>query len=246
MPNARQGTRPSPDTQKENCLVLDFAGNTRRLGPINDPVIPRRKGKKQGDAPVKVCPSCATWNHASVRHCAYCGAEFPVQVKLKQNASTQELIKGDMPIVNVFKVDHITYSKHIKEGRPPMVKVAYYCGYKMFQEFVCVEHQNFAGRKAREFWRARSDRPMPATTADALEQCESLLVPTHLRVWTNKKYPEILAACFDGTAFGQEPAPDVVAAPTVDKEVSNKVEYDWDKEKDSPASVDFYDDDIPF
>ena len=29
-----------------------------------------------------------------------------------------------------------------------------------------------------------------------------LKVPTHLRVWTNKKYPEILATCFDGTAFG--------------------------------------------
>ena len=25
---------------KLDCLVLDYAGNTRRLGPINDPVIP--------------------------------------------------------------------------------------------------------------------------------------------------------------------------------------------------------------
>src|SRR5699024_7836443 len=38
-----RGTRPSPG--KENCLVLDFAGNVARLGPIDDPVLPRKKGK---------------------------------------------------------------------------------------------------------------------------------------------------------------------------------------------------------
>lgn len=36
------------NSPKRNCLVLDFAGNTRRLGPINDPVIPKRKGKGGG------------------------------------------------------------------------------------------------------------------------------------------------------------------------------------------------------
>jgi hypothetical protein len=37
---------------------------------------------------------------------------------------------------------------------------------------------------------------------------------THLRVWINKQYPEILGHCFDGTAFGQQQEP--TAAPTVD------------------------------
>ncbi len=32
-----RGTRPCDG--KENCLVLDFAANTKRLGPINDPVL---------------------------------------------------------------------------------------------------------------------------------------------------------------------------------------------------------------
>lgn len=244
-----RGTRPSPETGKENCLVLDFAGNTRRLGPINDPVIPRRKGKKQGDAPVKLCGSCATWNHASVRHCDHCGTEFPVQVKLKQEASTQELIKGDMPVVEVFKIDHMTYIEHTKSDRPPMMKVTYYCGFKMFQEFVCVEHENFAGRKAREWWKARSATPVPGRTADALEQAEALKTPTHIRVWTNKKYPEILAFCYDGTAFGAEEAPEVLEAPTVEAtavKVTNwkQPEEQWRKEATDHESYD--DDDIPF
>src|SRR4029079_8138707 len=38
---------------KFDCLVLDYAGNTRRLGPINDPVIPAPpKSKGTRDAPV--------------------------------------------------------------------------------------------------------------------------------------------------------------------------------------------------
>ena len=244
-----RGTRPSPETGKENCLVLDFAGNTRRLGPINDPVIPRRKGKKQGEAPVKVCSSCATWNHASVRHCIDCGTEFPLQVKLKQSASTQQLIKGDMPIVEVFKIDHMTYLEHVKADRPPMMKVTYYCGYKMFQEFVCLQHDNFAGRKAREWWRSRSDSPVPATTAEALQEAEQLKTPTHMRVWTNKKYPEILAFCYDGTAFGEEEAPEHLQAPTVESIVPLRSENPWAEREAERVmeAVNFdEDDDIPF
>lgn len=209
-----RGTRPSPQTGKENCLVLDFAGNTRRLGPINDPVIPRRKGKKQGEAPVKLCGQCGVYNHASVRHCVACNNEFHMQVKLQASAATIELVKGDAPVVEVFKVDHITYSEHRKIDRPPIMKVSYYCGLKMFNEFVCVEHTNYAGRKAREWWQQRTAEPMPATTEEALQGAERLAPATHLRIWVNKKYPEILAHCYDGTAFG-ESAPGGVA-PKVD------------------------------
>ena len=205
------------NSQKQNCLVLDFAGNTRRLGPINDPVVPRRKGQKGGEAPVKLCECCGTYNHASVTHCFSCGAEFRFTVKIKQQAATEELIKEDSPIVEVFKVDHITYTKHKKLGKGPMMKVSYYCGLRMFEEFVCVQHEGFARRKAEKWWKERRGEklqytPLPALTAEALELAEHLQAATHLRVWTNKKYPEILACCFDGTAFGeQQPS----AAPTV-------------------------------
>lgn len=241
-----RGTRPSPETGKENCLVLDFAGNTRRLGPINDPVIPQRRGKKQGSAPVRLCESCATWNHASVRHCVQCGTEFPVQVKLQQEASTKELIKGDMPIVEVFKVDHMTYVRHVKQDRPPMVRVTYYCGYKMFQEFVCIEHENFAGRKARQWWKTRSELPFPLSTAEALEKAEHLKTPTHIRVWINKRYPEILAFCYDGTAFGMEQVPEVLELPTVESDawvVKAKEAEEFGAALNDDSE---YEDDIPF
>lgn len=228
-----RGTRPMEG--KENCLVLDFAGNTRRLGPINDPVIPRKKGAKAGgEAPVKLCGSCATYNHASVTHCAYCGAEFTFQVKIKRTAASDELLRGEAPLVEVFKVDHITYSTHEKAGRPPMMKVTYYCSLRSFSEYVCIQHDGFAQRKARQWWRERSSAPFPESTEAALTMTSSLAAATHLRIWVNKQYPEILTHCFDGTAFGQQEAS---AQPTVDTAAQAA--------RVAPSFADM-DDDIPF
>lgn len=189
---------------KENCLVLDYAGNTRRLGPINDPLIPKKKGEKVGEAPVKLCGQCSTWNHASLRFCCNteCGHEFVIVTKLKNKASTIELIKGEEPITKIFKVDHITYTAHYKAGAKPSMKVTYYCGLHMYMEFVCIEYEGFALRKAKMWWRERTDMEMLTTVEETLNAAELLLTPTHLKVWVNKKYPEILKCCYDGTAFG--------------------------------------------
>jgi len=215
------------NSAKQNCLVLDFAGNTGRLGPVNDPVVPRKKGKgAPADAPVKLCGSCACWNHASVTHCAYCGAEFTFTVKLKQTASEKDLMRVDAPIVESFAVDHITYSPHSKAGRPPMMKVTYYCGLRAFSEYVCFEHTGFALRKARQWWRERSNTPVPETTNAGLEAADTVNAATHVRVWVNKPYPEIMGHCFDGTCFGQQEAG--LAAPTVDTRGKQIAQYEDD------------------
>lgn len=244
-----RGTRPMEG--KENCLVLDFAGNTRRLGPINDPVIPRKKGSKAGgEAPVKLCGACATYNHASATHCCYCGAEFSFQVKIKQTAASDELLRGDAPIVEVFAVDHITYSRHEKAGRPPMLKVTYYCGLRSFSEYVCIEHDGFTQRKARQWWRERTKDAFPSSTDDALTIASNVSAASHLRVWVNKQYPEILGHCFDGTAFGQQEAS---APPTTDvaatgSRLSPKLDPDADIPFGDTGKATTYDmdDDIPF
>lgn len=202
-----RGTRPAAG--KQNCLVLDFAGNTRRLGPINDPVVPRKKGGKGGEAPVKLCEACDTYNHASVRWCEFCGAEFVFKVRLAATAATADLLRGDAPVTEVFTVDHITYTRHNKVGKPPMVKVGYYCGYRVFYEYVCFQHEGFARRKAEQWWKLRTDMHVPETTAHALSIAHKLRASTHIRVWTNKEFPEILAHCFDGSKFGA----DVVTLP---------------------------------
>lgn len=241
---------------KYNCLVGDFAGNTKRLGPINDPVIPRKKGHKPGPAPVKECPLCCCEVHASLRFCnglnddgTQCNYEFDFTTKLNQEASTEALIKGDMPITEVFKIDHITYSKHSKLGRPDSVRVSYYCKLKLFEEFLCFEHEGYPRKKSVHWWKCRSDEPVPEKVADALELIAKVKSPTHLRVWVNKKHPEILAMCFDGTAFGQsEPteAPTVETKGTASAQTPMPVQHPaYSATIDVDAFHDF-DDDIPF
>lgn len=253
-----RGTRPFEG--KENCLVLDFSGNSKKLGPINDPLLPRKKGDKRGTAPIKECENCHAWNHASLRYCGGqpmktaqgCGEEFLIKgAQLNATASTSSLIKGDLPVVEIFKVDHITYSEHIKHDVPPSMKVSYYCGLKMFNDWVCFEHGENAGKKAGRWWRERSEEKVPIFVKDALDRAESLRPATHVRVWINKKYPEILGVCLDGTAFGtMDPTFEL---PTVK---SNKIKdkgaevIDMITRKpvvsDGTGGFTFEDDDIPF
>lgn len=243
-------------SDKHNCLVLDYAANTKRLGPINDPVVPPRKGQKAGEAPMKCCPQCDTWVHASLRFCntilenlTSCNYEFTFETKIKQTASSDELVKGDAPIVETFKVDHISISKHEKAGSPPMVKVAYYCGYQMFTDYVCVEHQGWALKKAKQWWRLRSGgMEPPETTASALELSTQLTHATHLRVWINKKvdgktWPEIMSYCFDGTAFGTKEVSDSYEPPEINLTRSKSSTFEVGS-AGSPMYT--MDDDIPF
>lgn len=85
-------------SHKQNCLVLDYSGNTRRLGPINDPLMPKRPGQKgKAAAPVKLCPTCETWNHASVR---YCGGLPPVNTVGMTFGEVLELQNKGYTVVN--------------------------------------------------------------------------------------------------------------------------------------------------
>lgn len=239
LSNTEQRLFAIQNSQKQNCLVLDFAGNTRRLGPINDPIIPTKKSKKGGTAPVKICPECDTYNHATLKFCTNCGYEFEFKSKLNQEASTEELIKADLPVVEEFPVDHITYSKHMKQGKPDSVKVSYYSKLHMFNEFVGIQHGGNTTRRALDWWRERSEDKAPDTTEGILNATETLRSPTHVRVWTNKKYPEILAFCYDGTGFGKEEPDPLIAPPST----SNA--HLIQASRTARAPIDF-DDDIPF
>lgn len=206
-----RGTRPSPETGKLDCLVLDFAGNTKRLGPINDPVIPRRKGSGEGGtAPVKLCPACGVYNHASVRICVTCQGEFsPPETDLKREASFEQLIVGASPQIEVYEVNSVNYRryKNIHSNKPASLKIEYFCGYRQFSDWICLEHQGYPSKKARDWWRNASDdqeTEPPKTVDAALENLQVLQKPTHIRVWVNQKMPRILAYDYSGTAFGTQ------------------------------------------
>lgn len=188
-----RGTRPSPSTGKRNCLVLDFARNTQRLGPINDPVLPRKKGEGTGEVPIKICEHCGTYNHTKVRYCTNCGEEFSFEVKIIATAGTDDLIRGDLPIVENFNVDYVVYGRYVSKAGMAQIRVKYFCGLRTFDEWI-----NFEGAKshtrhvAHEWWRQRHKAEPPATNDEVLLITSQLRPPRRIRVWVNCDYPKVL------------------------------------------------------
>lgn len=178
---------------KRNCLVLDFARNTRDLGPINDPRIPKAKSGQGGEAPVKLCPKCGAYNHASVRYCINCGFEFEFGPGFQYHSGTEEIIKTETPILEWFPVNTVLYRAiNSKAMGIPMLKVTYISGFRQFSELVMLEHQGYAARKAREWWRSRHWSDPPPTIEEALKLTNELRKPVRVNIWINKKYPEVM------------------------------------------------------
>lgn len=191
------------------ALVLDFARNTERLGPVNDPVIPdpKKKGKRAGVAPVRVCPACAEYVHASKTVCPKCGYEFGVVLKIEGEASVKDVMARDAanePHVELLDVDRVTwnYHKRGKSKKPPVLRVSHYekNGIRRFEEWLCFEHPKGGARThAQNWWRERVAPEMraqigvPQTVEEAVELMPHLRIPKQMRVWTNTTYPRIVS-----------------------------------------------------
>lgn len=181
---------------KTDCIVLDFAGNAKRLGPINDPCIPKRKVPGDGDMPIKVCPSCTTQNHLSATHCICCGHEFERMEKLSPTAFDGEIMRDDKPVVEYFDVTSVIYRKQFKKGsndKVAMLAVDYYCGVRRFSDLILVEHKGLAGHQARDWWRTVHNSPPPETVDEALQYQSQLRSPKRVRVWVNRQWPKVLS-----------------------------------------------------
>lgn len=182
---------------KKDCKVLDFARNTIRLGPINDPVIPRRRSKsaQPGVVPIKICPTCGTYNHTRAVKCCSCDYEFPKQQRLTDKAATDVLIRRSDPTYITVSVDKVIYSSHVKGGSlVPTMKVTYFCngGLQKHDEYICLQHRGLPGTKARTWWLNRAGSLPPADVTQALSITKQLKVPKQLKIRTDQKYPEIV------------------------------------------------------
>lgn len=193
-----RGTRP--EDGKTNCLCLDFARNTPRLGPINDPQIPTMKKGLPGEMPIKICEACGTYNHTKVRFCVNCGEEFSFQTKIVSTPGTEELIRYAVteptPIIERFDVVYVIYAKNEKVGRIPTLKATYFTNGLAFKEYICLEHTGMAGKIARDWWRKRHRQEPPKTVNEALNFVSELRPPRYIRVHVNKRYPEVLSCEF--------------------------------------------------
>ena len=194
-----RGGRPFED--KTDCLVLDHARNTPRLGPINDPVLPRKKGDKTGTIPIKICEACGVYHHIKAVKCEVCSHPFEFKVKIISRAGTDELIKQDViPIIETFDINYVTYSQKQKQPKPPYIKVTYFSGMQAFNEFVFPENTKFR-KPFVDWWRMRNPSEPPHSTVEAMSMISQLRAPKQIRVHTNrmingKNWPEVLSCEF--------------------------------------------------
>jgi DNA repair protein RadD len=188
---------------KQNCLILDFARNTQRLGPINDPIIPKLKGQgPPGDAPVKICQTCGSYCHTSARVCDVCGAEFTFQENITRASAGLDVMRSDLPQFEHFNVDRVVMVPHTSKAGNDSIKVAYFCGLRTFYEYKSVESPvNFMKHKSRDWFRQRYhyadqrytwEDDVPATNAEVLALAHELRWPKQIQVWVNKQNPEIV------------------------------------------------------
>lgn len=183
-----RGMRTSPD--KDDCLVLDFGKNIERFGPI-DTVQPRQPGKGDGEAPVKVCPECASFVHISVMQCPDCNYMFPPPPpSIKKKASELDILSTAKPVT--VDVTSWKFSKHNKIGKPPSLKVEYQCGIRSVPQWICLEHQGYARKKAENWWKLLSDDDVPSTIDEALELVDRLRMPPKIDYRQPRKHPEVV------------------------------------------------------
>jgi len=152
-----RGMRIHPD--KKDCLVLDFAGNLERHGPI-DKINYKdffEKTKGDGDAPGKICPECRTLVHASIRTCPDCEHQFPEPEK-KHDAKASEL--SPMGIIEkpreYFVTDIEVKVVRSKKDNTPMLMVLYFDGMRSFKEWVLFDHKGWARTNACKWWAERT------------------------------------------------------------------------------------------
>lgn len=193
-----RGLRVCPG--KKHCLVLDFAGNTERLGPINDVLIPkaRKPGNGGGVAPTKTCPKCKVITYAMAKKCDICGHEFEFKTKLSVNAGGEAIVKKDNSDSTWLAVRDIHYAIHSKAGSPDSLLVSYLCGKKLIKEWVCLDHKGYAKVKANSWVRYRwTGGSLDLSVTHVFKNRKHLRRPSHILVKKNGNYLNITNSRFD-------------------------------------------------
>lgn len=176
---------------KANCLVLDFAGNVRKHGPV-DNVSPRKPGKGDGEAPVKECPTCHSLIFAGLSECPDCGHIFErdVEKNIRKTADAVPILSNSRP--EFVRVTRRTFYRHDKPGGTPSIRVEYLCGVVVHKEWICPEHEGYARAKFERWWKEHGGQGEAPNSIDAtLARVGELREVAEVRIRANGKHWEI-------------------------------------------------------
>lgn len=183
---------------KTDTLVLDFAGNVLRHGPV-DAIEIRDAVKVGGPAPAKECPDCHVMLAAGIRVCPHCAHAFPEPERppILPEASLARILSSEPVPTRWVDVTSVEYWRHENPAKPlPTLRVEYYCGYRrVASEWICFEHSGYAREKAVMWWqrRDRTRAPVPGLVNDALDRTDDLLEPTSIELQQDGKYTRVVS-----------------------------------------------------
>lgn len=193
-----RGLRIAPS--KKDCLVLDFGGNVRRHGSLDDiraEAAIEKRVKETTEKTVReggrMCPAC--YNHVKTGDsaCSHCGFTMPMREPThSENFETNGAIVAR---VKKLEVREVRYSLH-RTDRSTTMRVDYLVsGSIPISEFISFESQyEFARRRASAWWLERSEVVMPKDSKSAvtLATFGALREPKTIEVRFGGKYPEII------------------------------------------------------
>ena len=197
---AGRGMRLAPG--KTDCLWADFTDTTTIMGPVDAVKGRVPTGKRKGEAPTKLCPSCGSQNPASATECLDCGFLFPEPERIKHGATASAaavLSSQQETMFDTRSVTDVRYRLHVKPGSPTSLRVEYYDNLiRVASEWVCLGHEGFARKKAERWWTQRTTiDAIPGDAEQALEWLEYsdavLRRPAAIVVTKKDKYPSIVS-----------------------------------------------------
>jgi DNA repair protein RadD len=189
-----RGTRKAPG--KHDCLVLDFAQNVYRHGPV-DRVNITINGKAEGSRAgvsvdtvnAKSCPECRELNALAATECVLCGHLFPQTRPIAKHATVADAVPILSGVATWLPVMDISFRKHCKRydpSAPPTLCVEYLCGFSVYHDYVAFEHRGKAREFAERFWFAHGGKtPVPITVDSALARTGELSRPYEINVARN-------------------------------------------------------------
>lgn len=198
-----------------NCLVLDFANNTERLGAINDPLIPvpptESKRRTVQESPLKKCDlqegGCGLFVPASAKQCDSCGHIFPMSKDIKEQAGTSELIDESehIPDIRKLTVSSVHFGKKVVtfgNGSASTVVARYHCNQRgKFEETLTFNGESSTVR-TRKWWDMFGHGEIPSSNEEFLNKHAhtSIRRLIALEIYMNKPRktkPEIIYYGFD-------------------------------------------------
>lgn len=191
-----RGTRLKSHT--DHCLVLDFAGVVAEHGPVTMVQPPKKAGKGNGEAPVKLCDSCAEICHAAARVCPCCGYQFPPP-KEKELFLHGECIMG---IENTqAMVEKWSFHSYMTVKEVECLLVKYFIKGKKspITEYLLVYHPGWVGQDANRTLKRMAVKTigMPAlascmTITEVAKAMNKSKSPSIIEYKKDGKYPKIL------------------------------------------------------